>query len=158
MDGVDSSEEGAPSKQIMVLGATNRPWDLDEALLRRLEKRIYIPLPNEVGRRQLFQINLNKIEISDDVIWETLVASSQGYSGADISSVCRDAAMMPMRRKLLEVRSQGISAAVVDKIKSDLQVPITMADLREALNNVNKSVSNTDLERYQKWMDEYGST
>lgn len=48
LDGVSSGEEG---KSIVVIGASNCPWDIDDAIRRRLEKRIYIPLPNEVGRR-----------------------------------------------------------------------------------------------------------
>ena len=70
MDGVDSSpeeEEGAPSKNIMVLAATNRPWDLDEAMIRRLEKRIYIPLPEETGRRRLFEINSKNIKLDEKI-------------------------------------------------------------------------------------------
>jgi katanin p60 ATPase-containing subunit A1 len=47
----------------MVLAATNRPWDLDDALRRRLEKRIYIPLPSEEGRRDLFKINLKGVPL-----------------------------------------------------------------------------------------------
>lgn len=67
MDGVTSTgsaganekaEETEQRKNIMVLAATNRPWDIDDALRRRLEKRIYIPLPSEVGRKELFSINL----------------------------------------------------------------------------------------------------
>lgn len=53
----------------MVLAATNRPQDLDEAIRRRLEKRIYIPLPTAVGREQLFKINLKGIAVQDDVDW-----------------------------------------------------------------------------------------
>lgn len=86
----------------MVLAATNRPWDLDEAFRRRLEKRIYIPLPNEKGRKQLFEINLKGVKIDQSVDFNLLVKKTKGYSGADISNVCRDAAMMPMRKKLLE--------------------------------------------------------
>ena len=86
----------------MVLAATNRPWDLDDAFRRRLEKRIYIPLPNEKGRKQLFDINLRGIKIGEDIIWDTLCKKTKGYSGADISNVCRDATMMPLRKKLLE--------------------------------------------------------
>jgi katanin p60 ATPase-containing subunit A1 len=88
----------------MVLAATNRPQDLDEAIRRRLEKRIYIPLPTAIGRDQLFKINLRGIPIADDVDWENLIRITEGYSGADLANVCRDAAMMPLRRKL----SQGI--------------------------------------------------
>ncbi|CAN0316493.1 unnamed protein product [Discosporangium mesarthrocarpum] len=53
----------AGSKTVIVLAATNTPWDLDEALRRRLEKRIYIPLPSKVGRKELFRINLGDVEV-----------------------------------------------------------------------------------------------
>lgn len=97
----ENMQEGERSKNVIVLAATNIPWDLDEAFRRRLEKRIYIPLPNEVGRKVLFEINLKGIKINEDVNYDSLVKKTKGYSGADISNVCRDAAMMPMRRKLL---------------------------------------------------------
>ena len=84
----------------MVLAATNRPWDLDEAIRRRLEKRIYIPLPPANGREQLFQINLKGIELGEDINFEKMVEMTDGYSGADIANVCRDAAMMPLRKKI----------------------------------------------------------
>lgn len=57
----------------MVLAATNHPWDLDEALRRRLEKRIIIPLPSEEGRKQLFEINLRDITMDDNIDWDKLV-------------------------------------------------------------------------------------
>ena len=86
----------------MVLAATNRPWDLDEAIRRRLEKRIYIPLPTAEGRKQLFEINLRGIAVSPEVTFDKLVEMTEGYSGADMACVCRDAAMMPLRRKIAE--------------------------------------------------------
>ena len=52
---------------MIVLAATNRPWDLDEALRRRLEKRIYIPLPTEKGRRELVRINLKTVKMKEDI-------------------------------------------------------------------------------------------
>ena len=67
---------------------------------RRLEKRVYIPLPDAEGRRQLLMINLKAIKIADDIEWEKLVDMTDGYSGADLANVCREAAMMPLRRKL----------------------------------------------------------
>lgn len=87
-------------KNVMVLAATNRPWDLDEAIRRRLEKRIYIPLPTAVGRKQLFEINLKGLDIEGDIDYEELIRITDGYSGADLANVCRDAAMMPLRKKI----------------------------------------------------------
>ena len=72
----------------MVLAATNRPWDLDEAMIRRLEKRIYIPLPEETGRRRLFEINTRTVKLDSDVNYDILVKATKGYSGADIANVC----------------------------------------------------------------------
>ena len=57
----------------MVLAATNRPFDLDEALRRRLEKRVYIPLPNKKGLKQLFEINLKGMKVGDDVNLDELI-------------------------------------------------------------------------------------
>jgi len=94
MDGVGSvSSAGANDqssenpKVVMVLAATNRPWDLDDALRRRLEKRVYIPLPNEIGRRECFKINLKTVQLSDDCNFDDLVKITDGYSGADINNV-----------------------------------------------------------------------
>jgi len=109
MDGVSgSSSAGANEaeddesvrKTVMVLAATNRPQDLDEAIRRRLEKRVYIPLPTAKGREVIFNINLRNTAIDPDIDFKKLVGMSDGYSGADLANVCRDAAMEPMRRKL----------------------------------------------------------
>lgn len=73
---------------------------MDEAIRRRLEKRIYIPLPNEIGREELFKINLKGMPVADDVDWKELIKMTDGYSGADLANVCRDAAMMPLRKRI----------------------------------------------------------
>jgi len=86
----------------MVLAATNRPWDLDEAMIRRLEKWIYIPLPENEGRKRLFEINSKNIKLDEKIDWTKLVNKCKGYSGADIANVCREAALMPMRKMLDE--------------------------------------------------------
>ena len=102
--GADEKNNDKPikPKTVMVLAATNRPFDLDEAIRRRLEKRIYIPLPSTEGRRKLFEINLKDVSKEKDVNITELVRLTEGYSGADIANVCREAAMMPMRRRLDE--------------------------------------------------------
>lgn len=73
-------------------------------MLRRLEKRIYIPLPDIVARQHLFTLFLRGMVLHSDVNIDDLARSTEGYSGADIQILCRDASMMPMRR-LLEICS-----------------------------------------------------
>uniref|UniRef100_A0A3B4G5V9 Katanin p60 ATPase-containing subunit A-like 1 n=2 Tax=Pundamilia nyererei TaxID=303518 RepID=A0A3B4G5V9_9CICH len=154
MDGVGGALEGDdPSKMVMVLAATNFPWDIDEALRRRLEKRIYIPLPSAVGRVELLRINLREVDLATDVNLDLIAEKIQGYSGADITNVCRDASMMAMRRRI-----QGLSPEEIRALsKEELQMPVTMEDFTLTLKKISKSVSAADLEKYDAWMAEFGS-
>ena len=90
-EGEESKEEEPKKKLVMVLAASNIPWDLDEAIKRRLEKRIYIPLPTEVGRRKVFDINMRKMKVDPNIDWEKIVKITDGFSGADIASLCTEA-------------------------------------------------------------------
>lgn len=147
---LDDSERG---KSVLVLAATNRPWDLDEAIRRRLEKRIYIPLPTTEGLKQLFKINLKGIRGGDEININELIKKCKGFSGADIAILCREAAMMPMRRKLA---SGKVNFEELAKMEKELDVPIELRDFKEALKNISKSVSRENLEDYAKWMEEFG--
>jgi len=156
MDGINSMASGDNSelKMVMVLAATNFPWDIDEALRRRLEKRIYIPLPNYEGRQTLLEINLREVKTDSDVNLKDIASKLDGYSGADITSVCRDASMMAMRRRVAGLKPEEIRALP----KEELDLPVTKKDFLEALKKCNKSVSQDDLEKYEKWMAEFGSS
>ena len=168
MDGVTAStnstegseekkEPNARPKLVTVMGATNRPWDLDEALRRRFEKRIYIPLPNAKGRRELFSINLKNIKLDCNINYDELVKRTDGYSGADIANVCREAAFMPMRRNVAQ-KSGKIEDLVSDKeFLEKLEVGIKMEDLIQAVKNISKSVGAKDIEAYVKWTSEFKS-
>ena len=93
MQGVGNDNDG-----ILVLGATNIPWVLDAAIRRRFEKRIYIPLPEAPARAEMFKLHMGdtKAEINDDQ-YRKLGLQTDGYSGADIQLVVRDALMQPVR-------------------------------------------------------------
>ncbi|XP_050438883.1 vacuolar protein sorting-associated protein 4-like [Adelges cooleyi] len=94
MQGVGTNNEG-----ILVLGATNIPWVLDAAIRRRFEKRIYIPLPAEHARLEMLKQNLgNTYHRLTEKDLKQLAAKTEGYSGADISIVVRDALMQPVRK------------------------------------------------------------
>ncbi|XP_040206531.1 katanin p60 ATPase-containing subunit A1 isoform X1 [Rana temporaria] len=154
MDGVGgTSENEDPSRMVMVLAATNFPWDIDEALRRRLEKRIYIPLPSTPGREELLRINLKELEVADDVDIASIAHNMEGYSGADITNVCRDASLMAMRRRI-----EGLLPEEIRNLsKDDMHMPTTMEDFEAALKKVSKSVSAPDIEKYEKWIAEFGS-
>ena len=141
----------------MVLATTNCPWDLDEAMRRRLEKRIYIPLPDESARLALLSICLRDIPLSEDVSMTHLASTiSDGYSGADIHVVCREAAMMPMRRLLSVLQPHQVQAL---RQEGQLLVPkVTMSDLRAAFEKTRPSVAKETSTRYEVWQQEFGST
>lgn len=158
----DESTEEPGSKTVIVLAATNMPWHLDEALRRRLEKRIYIPLPDIDGRRELFKINMKSVQLGDDVNLDELAERAVGYSGADVSNVCRDASMMSVRRIMEQARKQGLGKeqiqAMLKEQKDALNTAVDMADFVMALSKVSRSVSDADLQRYTDWMQEFGSS
>jgi len=159
MDGLlsDVPDEGQPQGHLLVLATSNAPWDLDEALRRRLEKRIHIPLPDAQARLNMFKCHLKGIVIGRDVDLARLAARTESYSGADIQLICRDASMNPMRRavsglsptELLQLRDSGVL--------SPGSLPVEMADFDAALSGIQPSVSLADCERYHAWSQEFGS-
>ena len=149
MDGANSD----PNKIVMVLAATNLPWELDEAVRRRLEKRIHIPLPSLSARVAMLKIAVKGISIDPNCSLEAIAEKLDGYSGADITNVCRDASLMSMRRMI-----SGLSPAEIKALKKDeLDCPITTDDLELAISKVQPSVGKGDLAKYEKWMDEFGA-
>merc|ERR1712187_368343 len=139
------------------MGCTsNAPWDLDEALRRRLEKRIYIPLPDEAARLRMFQSHLRDISVGEGVDVNSLASRTEGYSGADVQLVCRDASMNPMRRLI-----DGLSPVELVRLRDEgrldpSSMSVSAADFEAALNGVQPSVSSNDTQRYESWASEFG--
>ena len=140
-------------RSVMVLATSNCLWDIDEAMRRRLEKRIYIPLPDLASRRTMFEIYLRDVALSTDVKLDDLADRTVGYSGADIKLVCRDASMMPMRRLILDKSPKQIRAL---KEAGELDCSLAAADFRESLARTKPSVC--DPARYEAWSAEFAST
>lgn len=128
---------------------------MDEAIRRRLEKRVYIPLPDKVSREALFKINLKSEKLSPDIDFKKLVEASEGYSGADLSNVCRDAAFAPMRR-MLDATGFNIED-LANAENNTSQVPLTMEDFEEAIKKNQPSVTQSNLKEFEDWMAEFGS-
>lgn len=95
--------------------------------------------------------------MSDDVQISELVKRTEGYSGADVTSVCREAAMMGLRKRMQKARLEGISVAKMQVNKDDVDLPVTQPDFLESLKNVCRSVGTEDLQTFVDWMKEFGS-
>jgi katanin p60 ATPase-containing subunit A1 len=120
--------------------------------------KIDIPLPTEKGREEMFNINLKGVAVEDNINWSAIIKSTEGYSGADIANVCREAALMQMRRRLLNNTNGDIYSLINNpEFKSTLEAPISQEDLIMAIKNISKSVSQSDLDNYVRWSKEFQS-
>ncbi len=134
MDGLEALHD------VVVIGATNRPDIVDPALLRqgRFDRVILTPVPDEEGRKRIFEIYLQKMPIALDVDAEYLASHTEGYVGADIEGVCREAAMIALRE---DVKAKEI----------------TMDHFEKALDTVKPSVDKEIEEAYQE-LEKYFSS
>ncbi|CAN0824566.1 spast [Linum grandiflorum] len=143
-DGVTSNANDL----VIVIGATNKPQELDDAVLRRLVKRIYIPLPDENVRRLLFKNKLKGRAFSlpgRDL--ERLVKATEGYSGSDLQALCEEAAMMPIRE--LGANILNVDANQVRSLRYE--------DFQKAMTVIRPSLSRNKWEELERWNDEFGS-
>ena len=160
LDQEDLSVEELKKNIVMVMGATNLPWDLDEALRRRFEKRVYIPLPNSVGRREMFKINTKDIQVRPNIDWDKLVQKTEGYSGADIANVCREASLMQMRRILSKTGGKLDFTMIRDNptfVMKQLDEAVDQNDFEQAIKNIPSSVSQSDVKKYEQFTEEYSN-
>lgn len=145
LDGAATGDED----RILVIGATNRPQELDEAARRRLVKRLYVPLPELEARKQIVR-NLLKSERHDltEQHVHQIAEMSDGYSGADMTNLCKEASMGPIR---------SIPFDQLEYISTDNVRKVTFQDFKDALDTVRPSVSNKDLSIYLDWDRTYGT-
>lgn len=142
MDGVEEL------KSVLVMAATNIPWILDPAILRRFEKRVRVPLPDADARRKIFDIHLKGAELAKDVDLDALTKMTSGYSGSDLERVCREAAMNPLR----EAEKSG------DLMKTEIKLrPIGMADFERAIKSVKPTVVPEYVQKYDEWGRTFGA-
>ena len=138
--------------RILIIGATNRPQEIDDAFVRRLSKRLYIPLPNKVSRKQLImrvlekeRKNNNKYDINENDI-DDIVNRTKGYSGSDLINVCKEAAMMPIRS------IEDITNCQLEHLRG-----VNKQDFDEALTTVKPSINEKSIEQYMEWNKNFGS-
>ncbi|GET86946.1 katanin-like protein [Leishmania tarentolae] len=155
MDGLSKRRGG---EVVFVLAASNVPWDLDTAMLRRLEKRILVSLPTRDARVLLFR-RLLPDSFTSDADYETCAALTEGMSGADIDVVCREAMMRPVRKLISQLEAAGSGRDAHARLPNDPLKPpaATLEDVQASVACTCSSVRVEDLHRYDVWTRQHGS-
>ncbi|MGC9146802.1 MAG: CDC48 family AAA ATPase [Infirmifilum sp.] len=132
MDGLERLEG------VVVIAATNRPDIIDPALLRpgRFDRLIYVPPPDEKARLEIFKVHTKRMPLAEDVDLAELAKRTEGYTGADIAAVCREAAISALR-------------------EAGKPTKVTMKYFLKALESVKPSVTKEDLEKYKRIAEEF---
>lgn len=160
-----------PGERILVLAATNRPFDLDEAIIRRFERRIMVGLPSVENRGMILKTLLAKENIEEGLNFSELATMTEGYSGSDLKNLCTTAAYRPVRELIQQERLKDIekkrraesgeepqSPEETTKEKVITIRPLKMEDFREAKNQVAASFSaaGSIMSELKQWNEQYG--
>ncbi|XP_033134957.1 uncharacterized protein LOC103843724 isoform X3 [Brassica rapa] len=150
-------------ERVLVLAATNRPFDLDEAVIRRLPRRLMVNLPDSANRSKILSVILAKEEMAEDVDIEAIANMTDGYSGSDLKNLCVTAAHLPIR-EILEKEKKERSVAQAENRPTPLLYnskdirPLNMNDFKTAHEQVCASVStdSSNMNELQQWNELYG--
>jgi transitional endoplasmic reticulum ATPase len=128
-----------PLRRVTIIAATNRPDLLDPALLRpgRFDKLIYVPPPDFKARLEIFKVHTRKMPLSEDVNIEELAKLADGYTGADIAAVCREATMIALRETYANTGSLQV-------------VKVSRKHFLDALSRIPPSLSKADIDMYER--------
>jgi len=144
----DGINDKGKNLHLYVIGATNKPWSLDQPFIRRFPKRILIPLPDIDARMAQFRLYTAPLTLSEDVSLESLAKISEGYSGSDIKDICQGV-------QLRVVRELFKSGKALDK-ESQAR-PITLADFKEVMKSRRPSVSPEMARAYLQWASNFSA-
>ncbi|XP_059279244.1 uncharacterized protein LOC132033304 isoform X2 [Lycium ferocissimum] len=152
-DGLRSKE----NQRILILGATNRPFDLDDAVIRRLPRRIYVDLPDAANRLKILKIILARENLESDFPYENLANATDGYSGSDLKNLCIAAAYRPVQ-EILEEEKELESSLGGRKDGIPVLRPLTVDDFIQSKAKVGPSVAYdaASMNELRKWNDQYG--
>jgi len=147
LDGLEELED------VVVVATTNRPDLIDSALLRpgRLDRHVHVPVPDEEGRRKIFEVHTRDKPLADDVDLDDLAARTDGYVGADIEAVAREASMAASREFIASVDPEEVDDTVGN-------VRVTMDHFEYALGEVGPSVDEETREEYEQIEERFDTT
>ncbi|AFO56327.1 MULTISPECIES: CDC48 family AAA ATPase [unclassified Natrinema] len=144
LDGLEELED------VVVIATTNRPDLIDSALLRpgRLDRHVHVPVPDEDARKAIFEVHTRNKPLAESVDLEWLAGETEGYVGADIEAVCREASMAASREFINSVDPEEMDDTIGN-------VRIGKQHFEHALEEVNPSVSPDTREQYEELEDEF---
>jgi len=128
---------------IYVIAATNKPWKLDEAFIRRFQKRIYVPLPNYQARIELLKLYTKKIKLAPDVDLRKLASLLDGYTASDIRDIIMGAHLRTVSELFIKTGGRGEAR------------PVTFADFKAVLEDRKPSVNKEMIKVYKTWYDKF---
>jgi len=143
---MDGLQDKGKNYHLYVVAATNKPWDLDWAFIRRFQKRVMVPLPDYATRLQMFEINCSQLELTQDVDFHSLTQITEGYSGSDIKDICQ----VVRQEVIRELFESGAAEDTTKKPRS-----LNMGDFKRAVSNRKPSVSKEMMKEYDKWFDQF---
>ncbi|CAI9297175.1 unnamed protein product [Lactuca saligna] len=150
-------------ERVLVLGATNRPFDLDEAVIRRLPRRLMVNLPDATNREKILRVILAKEELGPDVDLQAVANMTDGYSGSDLKNLCVAAAHYPIREILEKEKKEKAAALAENRMLPPLHGsadvrPINLDDFKSAHQQVCASVSSesANMNELLQWNELYG--
>jgi len=153
LDGLSGGKKG---EFVLFLASTNTPWDIDDAVISRFEKRIYVPLPDEYARRGILRIQLAKKGFEfDDYDW--LVEKTEGYSGRDIKVLCKEGVYNMVRElnpSVADVADEGLEEIKKYEIKTRR---LTKKDFEHALERMKPATTEEMVRRYEEWNERFGA-
>ena len=129
---------GSDNNNILVIAATNRPWDIDSALLRpgRFDEKIYVPLPDKTARKEIFKIKLKNVPF-ENLDFDYLASITNDCNGSDISYFCEKLKMSAINRSIDLGKEQKINNIDVEKVKKEFRSSVNFDDLEEMENFLN---------------------
>lgn len=151
LDGMDG--KGRSDIYVMTIAATNRPWDLDGAVLSRFEKKILIPLPDVVTREHILRIHLEKKGYPVEVPFPEMAGMTEGYSGREIERFCKEVTtgmIEEMNRDIPALVDRGLDAVKKHKIKVR---PISRKDVDDALRLIHPQTTAEEMKKYYSWKE-----
>ena len=151
LDGMDS--KGRNDIYVLTIAATNRPWDLDSAVLSRFEKKILIPLPDERARAAILAIHLDKKGFKSEIPLAEVATMTDNYSGREVERFCKEVTtgmVEEMNGEIPDLVDKGLDQVRTYRLKVR---PLTREDFESAARVIHPQTTAEEMKKYYEWKE-----